>query len=390
MAALPVAWFAAAGSSRSPGGRGRRSFAKPWQRRASPLARTGLLAYTLLLIDASLYPWVGWRDRGIGLFDYLRGPWPAYFTSFDVVVNVLGYVPLTMLAALAVYPRWRGAAALAGALAYGVLLSAGLEAAQTLLPARVASLLDLATNAAGALIGAVLGTRLAPAFLDRGRLRELRLQWFERDASLGLVVVALWFAALLYPDVYPFAPGGVLKPVVDAVLAAFDWQESWRLDPAHFVWGEAVLAVLSIGGAGALLLAQARPFAPRLAMALAFVVLSILAQTISAVLSAATERPFAWFTQGAQLGVLGALALLAVQTRLPLVWRARIGLFALTGLVLVTGLLPANPYFAAQPAWAYGQFLNLHGLTFGIHLVWPLFALAALLRPAAGAAARPL
>ena len=76
---------------------------KAWQQRASPLTRYALLAYVLLLVDATLYPWSGWRDRGIGPFGYLLEPWPSYFPGFDVVVNVLGYVPLGLLAGLALH-----------------------------------------------------------------------------------------------------------------------------------------------------------------------------------------------------------------------------------------------------------------------------------------------
>ncbi len=75
------------------------------------MARWGWLVYTLLLIDASLYPLAGWRDRGLDPFAYLSAPWPSYFTGFDIVVNVLGYIPLAFLAGLALYPRLRGVAA---------------------------------------------------------------------------------------------------------------------------------------------------------------------------------------------------------------------------------------------------------------------------------------
>lgn len=358
---------------------------KDWQRRASPLSRYGLLAYALLLIDATLYPWSGWRDRGIGAFAYLTAPWSRFDTGFDVVVNMLGYVPLGLLGGLALYPRLRGVRALLLVLASCVLLSAGLEAVQTYLPRRVASRLDLMANAAGALVGVLLALRYATAILDRGRLRELRQRWFERNASFGLVLSALWFLALLYPDAFAFAPGAMLKPVVDALLLLFDWRDSWRLDPGHFVWGEASLAALSVSGAGALLLSLARPLAPRLRMAAVFIALSMGAQTLSAGMSWGQEKPFVWLTAGSQLGLAMAFGVLALLSWMPVAWRARYGVLALCGLILLTALLPNNPYFPPTVSWAYGQFLNFYGLTFGIHLLWPFFALFALGPLAAGA-----
>ena len=41
---------------------------------------------------------------------------PQYLTAFDVVTNVLGYMPFGALVVLAVYPRWRGTLAVALAL----------------------------------------------------------------------------------------------------------------------------------------------------------------------------------------------------------------------------------------------------------------------------------
>src|SRR6202034_2433000 len=51
------------------------------------------------------------------------------------------------------------------------------------LPTRVASNLDLAANAFGALLGAALIAPATGAFLDRGLLRRVRLLWFRRDIA---------------------------------------------------------------------------------------------------------------------------------------------------------------------------------------------------------------
>ena len=58
-----------------------------------------------------------------------------------------------------------------------------MEAVQTYLPTRVASNLDLAANALGALLGAAIMSPATGALLDRGLLRRSRLLWFERDTA---------------------------------------------------------------------------------------------------------------------------------------------------------------------------------------------------------------
>ncbi|RAA76159.1 teicoplanin resistance protein VanZ, partial [Burkholderia multivorans] len=128
----------------------------PGTHRASSLARQAFAAYAALVVYASLYPFEGWVSFGIGPFDYLFAPMQRYVTAFDVVTNVLGYMPFGALAVLALHPRHRGIAATLIAGALGVLLSGAMEALQTYLPTRVASNLDLGANALGALLGAAL------------------------------------------------------------------------------------------------------------------------------------------------------------------------------------------------------------------------------------------
>jgi len=100
------------------------------------------LGYVALVVYASLFPFSGWRDQGIAPWSFLLAPWPRYWTGFDVVSNLLGYVPLGLLLTLALArsgrPRWAGW--------FGVLvpalLSLGLESIQNYLVERVPSQVD--------------------------------------------------------------------------------------------------------------------------------------------------------------------------------------------------------------------------------------------------------
>ena len=119
----------------------------------SPLARYLFFAYVLLVIYASLHPFSGWRDQGLPPFAFLTAPLPRFISAFDVIANVVGYVPLGFLAVLALYPRQRGGAALAIGILCALSLSFALESLQHYLPSRRSSNLDSLANIAGACWG---------------------------------------------------------------------------------------------------------------------------------------------------------------------------------------------------------------------------------------------
>lgn len=51
------------------------------------------LAYAALVAYACLHPFNGWQTTGLPLFDYLLAPWPRYYRSEDLILNVAGYAP---------------------------------------------------------------------------------------------------------------------------------------------------------------------------------------------------------------------------------------------------------------------------------------------------------
>jgi hypothetical protein len=75
-----------------------------------------------------------------------------------------------------------------------------MEAVQTYLPSRVSSNLDFYTNAAGCALGGLIGVLGARKLLDTSHLYRLRQRWFAQHASQGLVLLALWPLAQIYPQ----------------------------------------------------------------------------------------------------------------------------------------------------------------------------------------------
>ncbi|NUY03462.1 VanZ family protein [Paraburkholderia youngii] len=363
---------------------------RPWLRRPSTLARRALLLYAALIVYGSWYPFSGWRSLGIAPFAYLFDPMPQYLTAFDVVTNVLGYMPFGALVVLAVYPRWRGTLAVALAFVLGGLLSGTMEAVQTYLPTRVASNLDLAANTLGALIGAAMMSPLTGALLDRGLLRRLRLLWFERGHATLACIVAAWPFATMFPAPRLFGLGNwpralwlSVDPATQDALLAWTpsaWQVgTWPAAAAAWLdddtW-EALIATLNLFAALALASLPMRRHAPRVRLLFVFIVATLCVKAGATFLQSQSGLAFDWATPGALPGlVCGTVAALVA---LPLRRRVRATLagVALVIALVFVNLLPVNPYFDAVLAdWRQGRYLHFNGLARWLAWMWPYAAL---------------
>lgn len=351
---------------------------------SSIFARAGLVAYVLLIVYASLYPFSGWQDIGVPLQAYLFAGMPRYWTGFDLVTNVLGYIPLGVLVVFALYPHVRRGGAVVLAIAFGVLLSGAMEATQTLLPNRVASNLDLATNSLGAVIGALIGSRFSGLVMERSRLRQLRDQWFTPEASRGLIVFALWPLAQIYPQSYLFGNGQAL-PVLS------DWLSGWLDTPVDLgAWLrngidlsvrqywliETVVTACGMSSALLALSCVLRTRAPRAGLLPAFLAAAIAVKSLSSALLFTPSQAFVWLTPGAQGGLLLGTLLLAGALLLGARGQRRVAItLLLIGLVFVN-IASANPYFVATlETWVQGRFLNFNGAAQFLSLLWPASAL---------------
>jgi VanZ family protein len=356
----------------------------------STFARVGLLMYGILIVYASLYPMSGWRSVGLPFWAFLSAPLPYYWTAFDVITNIAGYLPLGLLAVFALYPQVRGPAAAVVALALGMLLSGTMEALQTFLPSRVSSNLDFATNVAGTALGAIAGLLLSRVFLEQSRLLQLRKRWFVHDAGRGLIVVALWPLAQIYPQSYLFGHGQLLPvlsdwlshwlttPVDIAMLLRLDFQ----LDAQEYWLAETIITACGYVGAlltGACLL---RKQAPKAALMLLLLSAAIAAKAMSTALFFSPENAFVWLTPGAKGGLLFGSLMLAGLAYAPPVAQRRIAAISLLVSLLAVNAVPANPYFVATlQAWLQGKFLNFNGAAHFLALTWQFFALWFLAHP---------
>jgi VanZ family protein len=338
--------------------------------RPSPLARYLLLAYVLLIIYASLHPFSGWRDQGVGAFVFLAGGLPRYITNFDLATNFAAYLPLGFFALLALHPQVRGAPAFTAAGLAGCSLSLALEALQTYLPSRIPSNLDLATNGLGAFAGAGLALRFGVGLLGRGRMRALRHRWFldGHQYDLGLVLLGLWLFTQLNPVTLLFGNGdlrGLLEPAPAALHPA-----------VVFIQAEALVSACNLVAVGLFASCLTRDRRPLRRLLLWLLAGALALKTVAIGVLLKAQNEFAWVTPGAQLGLAGGAGILMLAVALPrAARRALAGLLLMAATVLVN-LAPENPYFAsALQQWPQGYYLNFNGVTHLVSLAWPFVAL---------------
>ncbi len=344
----------------------------------SPLARTLLAAYALLVAYASLYPFTGWRDQGVAPFEFLLASVPRYITAFDIAANVFGYLPLGFLAVLAAHPRLQGRAAATAATAGAALLSLCMEALQTFLPARIPSNIDLLANTIGAFVGALAATFFAQRLLRDEGLHALRYRLFHSGgrADFGLLLLGLWLFSQLNPATLLFGNG--------------DLRELFREVPSTLhPAGLFIRVEATVAGANALALAmlatcllRAERNARMLVVLLLVAALAVRTLAFGVLLS--PNEALAWLTPGAALGIAAGTLVALIAQALPQPVRLAAGGLALMLATAVVNLSPENPYLSASIAvWRQGQFLNFNGLTRLVSALWPFVALGYLITLAA-------
>lgn len=342
---------------------------------AWPLA----LIYAALVVYASLYPFADWRDQGMSPWTYLAAPIPKYWSGFDVAINVVGYLPLGALLALgALRSGRRGSHVLLLPLLLGGGLSLFLEAAQTYLPARVASREDWLLNATGCFSGAVGMGVLARAGV-LGLWSRIRAHWFVPEARGALVLLALWPCALLFPAAVPFGLGQVFERLEDALGAVLagspilDWLPMRSTELQPLVPGAEMLCV-ALGALTPCLLGfcVVRSIGRRIALVAMLLLAGVAVSALSAALSWGPTHTWAWLSLPAQVGLAVGCAVAVGMALVP--WRisAAFLLLCLGVLLSLLNQAPESPYFAQTlQAWEQGRFIRFHGLAQWLGWLWP-------------------
>jgi len=332
--------------------------------------------YGLAILYASLQPFANWMAPPPGTPFFPFAPWPPRWVRYDIVTNLVAYVPFGFFVGLV--PRRPRSAGLTVALAAGALLSFSMEMLQMYVPTRDASVADLLSNAAGAAIGGALAAAFARSPRAQRSVAAIRRHWFLPGAvvDLGLALLAIWLVTQVNPGIPLFAtmydqgsqPGtGSGGPDLAATL----------VEAAH-----SAFQLLGVGLFLALLLRERRYVGG------AALLLVGAAAVVKGVAAVVLLRPAAWehwLAPAVSLGVAAGSLLLSMAIWLPRPAQVTLAATALLSSLLATLFAP-DLLFAQAPLtlfnWSYGQLLNFNGLTHAVLLLWPavasayLFALA--------------
>ncbi len=329
--------------------------------------------YGLSIAYASLQPFAPWIDPEPGTRFFLFAPWPTRWTRFDVLANVLAYVPFGFFVAVALRDQ-SSSPRLLLATAAGTSLSFALEALQMFLPPRDASTIDLLANTAGSLLGAAAAAMLLRSARIRNAVTDWRLRWFlhGRTGDLGLALLAIWLAVQVNPGIPLFAtvfdvplpaggPAGTVAAAPDVAGAL--------IEGAH-----SALQVLGVGLFVALLVRERRH------VGVSVLLLLSAGMLVKGVAAASLLKPAAWehwLSPGVSAGIaVGALALPMV---IFLPRPAQVAICAIALLSSLLSMLFAPELLLAQPPLSlfnrgYGHLLNFNGLTRTVLMLWPLAA----------------
>ena len=324
--------------------------------------------YTLLIVYASLYPLAGWHDSGGDPLAFLGAAWPRYYTGFDLATNVIAYLPFGFFYTAALRRRLSPWSAWLVALVLGSGLSLSMELTQNFLPSRVPSNLDLGCNAAGTLLGGMIGAFWGAHGLDDGRLARWRRQVMMRayGVDVGVLLIAAWVMTQLSPETLLFGSGNLRQmlelPPVQPFLAQ------------RFVNLETAIAATGLLAAGLITTMLMRRHARLLTGCL--LLTAVLVKVLAQALLMGPAAALAWLTPGNSMGL--AIGLVAWWSASFLVFplQRAVAALALLFATVMVNVAPENPYLNNMlQIWNPGQFLNFNGLTRLICSLWPFLAL---------------
>ena len=347
------------------------SFPSARYARSSRLVAYLTVAYLLLVVYASLYPFADWRVPNDDATHFLFAGWPPYIVASDVVLNVLAYAPLGLLLTLmwmGHVPRW--AAGALGVIA-ALLLSLVLEYTQAYLPMRISSNVDVLTNSIGGLWGAVVAYVWGERWLLSGELHRLREQHFRPGArtDFAFVLLALWLLTQLNAEIWLFGNGN-LRHFLPANFGV-------RYTADAYLLLEAGVAALNFSGVAFFIGAIARSFTAAAVSVTALVLTALMLKSIASMALFIPGNPGLWLTPGSVLGMVAGVMLWLPLAQLSAVNAIRAAVLCFMAGVFLVNLAPENPYLvAALQVLQSGQFLRFNAMIGLLSSWWPFLVFA--------------
>ena len=324
------------------------------------------LAYALLLVYGTLFPFNGWLTLDASPWSLMLQRGLHNTSKADILTNLLVYMPFGLLLMRTLGNRYSTVYKILLVTLASALLSLALEYLQTHLPGRVPSALDLVLNTLGGLAGALFALALRPDTTVGGKLYRIRSMYIHPGplANLGLLALGFWVLSQLSP----------LVPSIDLDNLRHGLKPLWYAlqSPATLEWirvGEYSLSITAAGIISSTLL-RTRYNAPFIFISFVSLVLLLKVPVIGRQLSLEAVAGLA----------IGLVVTLLVYNR-PLRPRLLIAAFAITGMVLASGLhVPANVIADYPTPFNWIPFRshlsnNITGLIDILGNLWPFVAL---------------
>lgn len=329
--------------------------------------RGSLIVWALLLAYASLYPFVPPRLPSVesAAAFFAR---PRYVTSFDVVLNVLAYVPLGALACLYFRQATGTTRAVLKAVGLGVAFSFAMESLQLFVPYRIASIYDVLANTGGALWGALVFADPFYSLVTRplGALRERAvIPGIWGDA--GLMLLLLWLIAQLNPALPFFGAGNIVGNAdLMSELAVL----------------QAAGVAMSICGFGLFVSALLQGDKGSLRATLALLSVALWLKFMAASFMLQPHFAAEWVSVWRVIGLFAGIAMFVPMRLLRRPARIYLALvFVLAGALFskIFGAYSAVEELLRLFRWPHGQLATFATLTRFLHEAWPFLALGFLI-----------
>ncbi len=334
--------------------------------------------FAALIVYATLYPFRPFHMPNMEQFVAAIKP-PKYFTQFDVLLNVLAYVPLGIVLWLSKAHIAHTMRRVLVVIGWGTLFSASLELMQLVVASRVASCFDTLANAVGVAIGALLlanpiGVKISKAV---ARLRDRTLVGGQ-PAQFAIILLALWLFGQSNPSIPFFEAGNIHAS--SAVVGPHTLSE---LNARRAIASMQLIGVsVSVAGFAFFVSSILRSAYGALRMVIVLVALAMIIKLIMATLILKADLALEWIDGNAALGMAIGIVIFIPLRRLRPRLRVYFGiLFIAAGAVLtkVSSFYDAANQVLQVFNWPYGQIDRFATLTRYIYETWPIAALFFLL-----------
>jgi VanZ family protein len=330
------------------------------------------VAYLLVIVYASLRPFLGWRMPPEEVLHFLTAPWPRFTLLPDIVANIGAYIPLGLMLSVGFGARYGpGRGAIAATFA-ATLLSLLMETLQMFIPVRIASNIDLFTNSLGALIGAMAAPLLAPSRALGAPLNAARDRVFHEGvmADVGVVVLMLWLFTQFHPTAQLFGTG--------AYRGTFDLPAYFAHTPLLAFGSETAVVTLNLLGVGLMLSALLRDGQRPVLVSGTVIGAALVVKWITTALIVQMPTPLTWLTPGVLTGLAAGSILLFAAIHLPRQARLGVATACIAAATVAINLAPDNPYQSSPPQMfvrGSSLFLSFSGIVRALAELWPLLAI---------------